>query len=61
MYQEAPRWLLIVVLIACLVGLVAWARGPEHHHGQYVGVWMRMLREYRERRAPSRRAVGVAS
>ena len=37
MYPEAPRWLLIVVLIACLVGLVAWARGPVHHHGQYVG------------------------
>src|SRR4029077_15960695 len=25
-----------------------------HDHGQYVGVWLRMLREYRGRRSPAR-------
>ena len=37
MYPEAPRWFLLVVLAACLVGLLVWARGPVHHHGRYVG------------------------
>ena len=31
------RVVLLVVLAACLVGLIVWARGPEHHHGRYVG------------------------
>ncbi len=28
---------MVVVLLACVVGLLIWARGPEHHHGQDVG------------------------
>ena len=32
-----PRWVLVVVLLACVVGLLVWARGPEHHHGRYIG------------------------
>lgn len=37
MYAEMPRWIIVVVLLACVVGLVLWARGPVHHHGRYVG------------------------
>ena len=35
--QTVPRWVLVVVLVACVVGLIAWARGADHHHGQDVG------------------------
>jgi hypothetical protein len=35
-----PRWLeylLIAVGALLLVGLMAYARGPKHHHGDEVG------------------------
>ncbi|MFD7072865.1 hypothetical protein ACFV9G_01535 [Nocardioides sp. NPDC059952] len=37
MYSELPRWVIVVAVLACVVGLVLWARGPVHHHGRYVG------------------------
>ena len=37
MSADMSRWLLVVVLIICLLGLLLFARGPEHHHGQEVG------------------------
>jgi hypothetical protein len=33
MSLDVNRWLLIVVLIICLLGLILFARGPEHHRG----------------------------
>jgi hypothetical protein len=36
--DDTRRWVLLIVLALVLVGLVAFARGPEHHHGpQQVG------------------------
>jgi len=35
--SERARWVLVVVLVACVVGLIVWARGTDHHHGQEVG------------------------
>ena len=32
--MDARRWVLVVVLVAVVIGLLAFARGPEHHHGQ---------------------------
>ena len=37
MPAEVPRWFMILVVVACVVGLLLWARGAAHHHGQYVG------------------------
>jgi hypothetical protein len=37
MSLDVNRWLLIVVVILCLLGLLLFARGPEHHRGQDVG------------------------
>ncbi len=37
MFSEMPRWFFVVVLLACVVGMLVWARGPVHHHGQDVG------------------------
>ncbi len=37
MAAELPRWFMIFVLIALIVGLLIWARGTDHHRGQYVG------------------------
>jgi hypothetical protein len=31
------RWLIVLVLAVVLIGLVAYARGNEHHHGDDVG------------------------
>jgi hypothetical protein len=35
--KRAVAWLLIGVAAALLVGLMAYARGPKHHHGDQVG------------------------
>jgi hypothetical protein len=35
--NTAVRWVVIVAASLLIVGLVAYARGPKHHHGQYVG------------------------
>ena len=38
--SDAPRWptlLLVFVLALCFVGLIAYARGPEHHRGDDLG------------------------
>lgn len=36
--DDTRRWVLLVVLTLVLIGLVAFARGPAHHHGpQQVG------------------------
>ena len=38
--EDARRLVLLVLLALVLVGLVAFARGPEHHHGpQQVGAF----------------------
>ena len=31
------RWLLVVLLALVLIGLIAYARGDEHHRGDDVG------------------------
>ena len=36
--NDTARWVLLVVVVLVLVGLLAFARGNEHHHGQQVGV-----------------------
>ena len=33
----AVRWILVLALALVLIALVAYARGPEHHHGDDVG------------------------
>jgi hypothetical protein len=35
--MDARRWVLLVVVALVVVGLVAFARGPDHHRGQQVG------------------------
>ncbi len=37
MHDTATRWLVVVLIAALAVGLLLWARGAEHHRGQYVG------------------------
>jgi hypothetical protein len=31
------RWLLALVLALAVIGLIAYARGEEHHHGDDIG------------------------
>jgi hypothetical protein len=31
------RWIVVIVLVLVLVGLIAFARGREHHRGDEVG------------------------
>ena len=35
--SDQARWVIVVVAVACVVGLVVWARGTEHHRGADVG------------------------
>jgi hypothetical protein len=34
-------WIWILVLLAgvLVIGLLRYARGPEHHHGDDIGAW----------------------
>ena len=34
---QVPRWVLVVVLLVCVVGMLLWARGAEHHRGTQEG------------------------
>jgi hypothetical protein len=36
--NDTPRWLLVLLVLALVVGLIAYARGHDHHRGpQQVG------------------------
>jgi len=35
--RRGTEWLLIVAAALLVVGLMAYARGPKHHHGDEVG------------------------
>ena len=35
--NSLPRWFMVAVLILAVLGLLWWARGPDHHHGDDVG------------------------
>ena len=35
--KEALRWLLLLAAVAVVIGLIAYARGEQHHHGDDVG------------------------
>jgi hypothetical protein len=35
--MRVTRWLLIIVGALLVVGLIAYARGPEHHRGDDIG------------------------
>jgi len=35
--EKTPRWVLVVLAVLVVVGLVAFARGRDHHHGDDIG------------------------
>lgn len=35
--RDGIRWLIAVAIAVVLIGLIAYARGPEHHRGDEVG------------------------
>jgi hypothetical protein len=35
--RDSARWLIVLVIALVLVGLIAYARGDEHHRGDDVG------------------------
>ena len=35
--NNVPRWFMVMVLILAVIGLLWWARGPDHHHGDDEG------------------------
>ena len=39
MPADMNRWLLVVVLVLCLLGLLLFARGTEHRRGDEVGAF----------------------
>jgi hypothetical protein len=37
---DVPRWILVIALLLAVVGLIAYARGQDHHRGpQEVGAF----------------------
>jgi hypothetical protein len=37
MSGDLPRWVFSAVLILCVLGMLLWARGTEHHRGENEG------------------------
>ena len=37
MLRDVPRWVIVLVCVACVVGLLIWARGNEHFRGFFEG------------------------
>jgi hypothetical protein len=35
--REGARWLVVILIVLVLVGLIAYARGDEHHRGDDIG------------------------
>lgn len=35
--SDRAKWVVVAVAVACVVGLIVWARGTDHHRGQDVG------------------------
>jgi hypothetical protein len=35
--RDGIRWLIVIAAVLVLVGLIAYARGDEHHRGDDVG------------------------
>ena len=35
--RRGIEWLIILAAVAVLIGLMAYARGPKHHHGDDIG------------------------
>jgi hypothetical protein len=35
--SDALRWAIVIGAVLCLIGLAAYARGPEHYRGDQVG------------------------
>jgi hypothetical protein len=35
--SDAPRWVIVVLVVLLVLGLVAFARGPLHHRGDETG------------------------
>ena len=35
--SDAPRWVVVILVVLVLVGLLAFARGREHRRGDDVG------------------------
>jgi hypothetical protein len=35
--REVASWVVLLAAALCLIGLAAYARGPEHHRGDQIG------------------------
>jgi hypothetical protein len=35
--RDGIRWLIVLACVLVVIGLIAYARGPEHHRGDDVG------------------------
>ena len=35
--RDGVRWLIILAAVLVVIGMIAYARGPKHHHGDEVG------------------------
>jgi hypothetical protein len=35
--SDAGRWVAVLIALLLLFGLGAYARGPQHHHGDEIG------------------------
>jgi hypothetical protein len=35
--RDGIRWLIVLAIVLVVIGLIAYARGPEHHRGDDVG------------------------
>jgi hypothetical protein len=41
--KEIWIWILALLAAVLVIGLLRYARGPEHHHGDDVGAWSALI------------------
>jgi hypothetical protein len=37
--NDIRMWIMVVLAAFLVIGMLRYARGPEHHHGDDVGAW----------------------
>jgi hypothetical protein len=35
--SQAGRWVIVILVVLLAIGLIAFARGPDHHRGDETG------------------------
>ena len=41
--KEIWTWILVLLAAVLVIGLIVYARGPDHHRGDDIGAWSQSI------------------